>query len=79
MAKKIKKINFEDSLKELESIVKELEFGELPLEEAIKKFESGIKLSAYCNDSLDKIEKKITILRQDAEGNINEEPFEPNN
>ena len=79
MVKKIKKMNFEASLKELEVIVKELEFGELPLEEAIKKFESGIKHSTYCNDLLDKTEKKITILREDSDGNTNEEPFEPNN
>ena len=57
MVKKTKKaetISFEASIKELEIIVKELESGELPLEEAIKKFESGMKHSRYCNELLDK-------------------------
>ncbi len=71
-----KKKTFETSIKQLENIVKELETGELPLEKAILKFESGIKYSTYCNDLLDKTEKKISILLQDAEGNVKEEPFE---
>lgn len=78
MVKKIKKtetISFEDSIKKLEIIVKELESGELPLEEAIKKFESGIKYSMHCNELLDKTEKKISILVEDDDGNIKETPF----
>lgn len=74
--KKLEKISFETSLKELENIVKELESGELPLEEAIEKFESGMKYSNHCNELLDKTEKKISILLTDADGNIKEEPFE---
>ncbi len=71
-----KKKTFEQAIGQLENIVNELEDSELPLEKAISKFESGIKFSMYCNDLLDKAEKKITILLQDAEGNIKEEPFE---
>ncbi len=78
MDKKTKKFSFEDSLKELEIVVKELESGDLSLEDSIKKFESGLKLSTYCNNFLDKAEKKIVILREDAMGNINEEPFDSN-
>ena len=74
--KKLEKISFEASIKELETIVKELESGELPLEEAIEKFESGIKYSIHCNELLDKTEKKISILLKDADENIKEEPFE---
>ncbi|MCD4743558.1 MAG: exodeoxyribonuclease VII small subunit [Desulfobacteraceae bacterium] len=76
MTKKIQKLKFETSMEELENIVKELESGDLPLEDAIKKFESGMKYSTYCNDILDKTEKKISILLKDANGNIKEEPFE---
>ena len=82
MVKKIqktKKISFEDSIDKLEDIVKELESGDLSLEEAIKKFESGMKYSTYCNDLLDKTEKKISILLEDSNGNIKEEPFNNNN
>ena len=77
--KKLKKISFEDSIDKLEAIVKELESGELPLEEAIEKFESGIKYSTYCNELLDKTEKKISILLEDSDGTIKEEPFNNNN
>lgn len=76
MRKKMQKIDFETSMEELENIIKELESGDLPLEDAIKKFESGMKYSTYCNDMLDKTEKKISILLEDANGNIKEEPFE---
>ena len=47
------KKNFEQSLKQLEEIVHELEAGDLPLEKAMKKFEDGIELSKYCAEVLD--------------------------
>ena len=71
-----KKRSFEDSIKELEKIVKELESGDLSLEKAIKKFESGIKHSTHCNDLLDKTEKRISILLEDSEGNIVDKDME---
>jgi exodeoxyribonuclease VII small subunit len=66
---------FETALKELESIVKEMESGELPLEEAVKKYELGIKQSRFCIDLLDKTEKKISQLTKDATGGIEKIPF----
>lgn len=71
-----KKKSFEQALKELEEIVKEMESGDLPLEEAVKKYELGIKESQYCLDLLDKTEKKIILLTRDSENNIKQEPFE---
>ena len=71
MAKK----TFEQSMKQLEQIVQELESGDLPLEKAIKKFEEGIQLSKYCSQELDKTEKKISILLEDSAGKISEQPF----
>ncbi|MCK5542279.1 MAG: exodeoxyribonuclease VII small subunit [Desulfobacterales bacterium] len=71
-----KKKTFEIVIKQLEDIVKELESGELSLEKAIKKFELGIKHSMYCTDLLNKTEKKILILLEDANGNIKAEPFQ---
>jgi len=53
---------FEENLKELETIVAELEKGELTLEDAISKFEKGIKVSKECNSKLEDAEKKINIL-----------------
>lgn len=67
--------SFEQSLKQLEQIVHDLEEGDLPLEKAIKKFEDGIKLSKYCSDKLDETEKRITLLLKEKNGKIIEKPF----
>ena len=56
MAKK----TFEQSMKQLEQIVQDLESGDLALEKAIKKFEEGIQLTKFCAKKLDETEKKIT-------------------
>ena len=58
---------FEENLKELETIVSELEKGELTLEDAISKFEKGIKVSKECNSKLEDAEKKINILLEGKE------------
>ena len=57
-----KEKSFEDNLKELEVIVAELEKGELSLEDAISKFENGIKVSKECNSKLEEAEKRINII-----------------
>ncbi|MDQ1331781.1 MAG: exodeoxyribonuclease small subunit [Thermodesulfobacteriota bacterium] len=69
------KVTFEIAMKQLEQIVQELESGNLSLEDSIKKFEEGIKLSKYCSAKLDETEKKITLLLKDQDGNIIEKPF----
>ena len=70
-------LTFEEAMKQLEQIVRDLESGDQPLETAIAKFEEGVKLSKYCSQKLDETEKRITILMKDAEGNISENPFPP--
>lgn len=59
---------FEDALARLETIVTELERGELPLDESLKIFEEGIKLSKTCLKILDDAERKVEILVQDKDG-----------
>jgi exodeoxyribonuclease VII small subunit len=71
-----KKKTFESALNELEEIVKQMESGDLCLEDAVKKYESGMKQSKFCLDLLDKTEKKISLLSKDGNGNIKEELFE---
>lgn len=66
---------FEQSMKQLERIVQELEGGDLPLETAIKKFEEGMKLTKFCSEKLDETEKKVSILLKNAEDRIAEKPF----
>lgn len=67
--------SFEDNLKELEEIAKNLESGNLNLDEAIKEFEKGMALSKKCTEKLDEAEKKINILVQDENGHLTEETF----
>ncbi len=54
--------NFEKSLKELEQIVRELESGEVNLDQSLKKFEQGIELYKKCRVTLEAAENKIKIL-----------------
>jgi len=68
-------VNFEKSITELENIVKALESGNLSLDEMIKLFEQGMKLSASCNKLLDEAESKINILMKN-NGEITKQEFE---
>lgn len=60
--KQSSKTNFETQLTELESIVDQLESGELPLEDALKVFEKGVKLSRQCQQLLSEAEQKVMTL-----------------
>ncbi len=66
---------FEAALARLEEIVKELEQGDLPLEQSLKLFEEGIKLSRICNRRLEDAERRVEILLKDEAGNIVAQPF----
>ncbi len=55
-------LNFEASLEELERIVKDLEKGELPLEQSLQLFENGMRLSADCKRQLEEAESRVEIL-----------------
>ena len=70
-----KELNFEETMKELEEIVQELEKGELNLDDSIKKFEKGMQLSKTASKYLEDAEKKITILVKDKTGELTEEEF----
>ena len=69
------KKNFKELISQLEEIVKELESGELSLENALKKFERGIKYANLCNEKLDEAEKKVSLLVKDNKENFKEEVF----
>ena len=58
------KINFEETIKKLETIANELETGDLSLDDTITKFEEGIKLSNQCTKMLNEAEKKIFNIMQ---------------
>jgi exodeoxyribonuclease VII small subunit len=64
MPKKSKAIDFESAIQELETIVEQMEQGELSLEESLKQFERGIELTRNCQKSLQQAEQKVQILLQ---------------
>ena len=68
------KINFEETMKQLEELANELEKGDLPLDKSVAKFEEGMQLSKACIEILEEAEKKISILLQE-NGKIKEESF----
>jgi len=61
-------VKFEEALARLEAIVAELERGELPLEDSMRIFEEGIKLSKVCLKMLEEAERKVEILVKDKDG-----------
>ena len=67
--------NFEESLKKLETIVGQLEQGDLALEESLKLFEEGVTLSATCKQELDAAEGKVQMLVKQRDGSQKLEPF----
>ena len=67
---------FEDALVRLETIVEQLEKGELPMEESLKIFEEGVRLSKSCLKILEEAERKVEILLKDKDGRKRPMPFE---
>ena len=68
-------LSFEDALTKLENNVRTLEVGELSLEESLKIFEEGMKLSKLCSAKLEQAEAKIEVLLE-KEGQLVTEEFD---
>ena len=68
--------DFEKAFQQLEKIVQRLESEELPLDESLQLFEEGIRLSRFCNQKLEEVEKKIELILADAKGQPRVEAFE---
>jgi exodeoxyribonuclease VII small subunit len=66
---------FEESLKKLETIVDQLEKGDLALEDSLKLFEEGVSLSAVCKQELDAAEGKVQLLVKQRDGSVKTEAF----
>ncbi|MGB7022821.1 MAG: exodeoxyribonuclease VII small subunit [Candidatus Acidiferrales bacterium] len=73
-----RKGEFEKSLTRLEEVVKRLESTDLSLDEAMKLFEEGVKLSRDCQKQLEEAEGRVEILLRKADGKIQAKPFETN-
>ncbi|TCS72518.1 exodeoxyribonuclease VII small subunit [Effusibacillus lacus] len=74
--KQMAELSFEEALAGLERIVRELESGDIPLEQAIANFQEGMKLAKICREKLDQAEQKIEMLVADASG-LSKKPFIP--
>jgi exodeoxyribonuclease VII small subunit len=69
-------VSFEKALEKLEKIVGELEAGNVSLEDALSRYEEGIKLSRLCQEKLAQAEKKIEVLSKSVKGEFVRKPFE---
>ena len=67
--------SFEESLTKLEEIVAQLERGDLSLEDSVKLFEEGTRLSADCRKQLEEAEGKVEMLVKQRDGSMKREPF----
>ena len=66
MTKEEKELSFEENLEKLEEIVKKLENGDIPLDDAIEKFNEAMKLAKTCDEKLKNAEKSLTkIVNED--------------
>lgn len=71
-----KKLNFEDSIKRLDDIVRLLEKGDAPLSESLKLFEEGTALISSCDTMLNDAEQMVIKLKKGPDGQPIELPFE---
>ena len=69
-------LKFEKALERLEKIVEDLESGNIPLEDALKKYEEGVKLSRLCTQKLAQAESKIEILTRTLNGALELGPLD---
>ena len=74
-----KPINLEKTLADLELLVEELEGGTLSLDDAMKKFEEGVKLTRMCQKTLKEAEQKVELLLQNSDGEDELMPFDNEN
>ncbi|MEH6466356.1 MAG: exodeoxyribonuclease VII small subunit [Porticoccus sp.] len=76
MAARKKSVDFEHKLSQLEILVSEMEKGSLSLEDSLKAFEDGIKITRECQQALKDAEQKVEMLTRDSDQPT---PFEPEN
>ncbi len=67
---------FEQNMERLDEIVRKLEDGGLPLDQGMKLFEEGAKLTVQLNKQLDAAEQKVRLMTEKADGTSEEKPFE---
>lgn len=76
MSEEKQEIEFETALKKLETIVENLETGQLSLEQALKQYEEGVRMADLCSKRLTEAQKKVEILIKTGGGKLKARPFE---
>ena len=67
--------NFEASIQELETLVRKLEQGDMPLEESLKAFERGVQLTRSCQQSLRDAEQRVEQVIENSQGDLESRPY----
>ncbi|MGR3563105.1 MAG: exodeoxyribonuclease VII small subunit [Heliomarina sp.] len=67
--KPVSELSFEEAMKELESVVDQLERGDVPLDASITLYERGAALKKRCEEELKRAEEKVAAITLDADGN----------
>ncbi len=75
VARNSKAPEFEQALEELEKLVETLERGDLPLDEALKRFERGVELTRHCQSALKAAQQRVEILLRRNNGEVEAAPF----
>ena len=68
-------LKFEEAFQKLEAIIKKLDEGNLNLEDSLKAFEEGVRLSRFCSQKLDEAEKRVDLLLKESNGRLVPQPF----
>jgi len=69
-----KELKFEEMMEKLESIMRDLESGQMPLDESLERYEEGVKLLRLCRKRLDETRRKVEILVKKG-SKVETEPF----
>ena len=72
----MEKASFEDRLQAVQNIIGGIEGGTLPLEESMKQFEEGMRMLGALEGELKEMNRRLTVLRQEADGTDRETPME---
>jgi exodeoxyribonuclease VII small subunit len=72
----MEQLSFEEAFAQLEAAVAALQDGQLPLEQALQRYQDGMKLAQHCNELLQKAELTIQQLNTDSTSTLSVEPFE---
>jgi len=70
-----KKDSIEEAMRKLETLITDMESGQLPLEKLLDNYEDGVKLVRLCQEKLDAAEQKIQIIKRTATGPAGVEDF----